>query len=102
MIVADVHIRTTAARMAPAATIVRNDLVPSQVEMSHSGNKKARRSGLNPLPTPSARAPHIANCFSPFQQRQQQYAVSSEKRARWGRNGPSRLECQKTGLTNSS
>src|SRR5262245_8383433 len=99
MIVADVHIRTTAARTAPAATMVRNDLVPSHVEMSQSGNKKAMRSGLNPLPTPSARAPHVANRFSPFQQRQQQYAVSSENSARFGRRGPSKAENQKTGFT---
>src|SRR5215468_2864416 len=81
---------------------VFHDFVPTHEETSHSGNKKATRSGRKPPPTPSAAAPHIANRFSPFQQRQQQYAVSKENRARFGRNGPSRLECQKTGFNNSN
>src|SRR5262245_61645586 len=98
MIVADSHISTTAARTAPAAAIVRKDLVPSQVETTHRGNKNARSSGRNPLPIPSATAPHVANCFSPFQQRQQQYAVRSENSARFGRRGPSTPENQKTGF----
>src|SRR6516162_427501 len=91
-----------AASTAADCSMVFHDLVPIHEETAHKGNKNATRSGRNPLPTPSATAPHIANCFSPFQQRQQQYAVSNENRASSGRNGPSRLECQNTGLTNNN
>src|SRR5262245_40522446 len=63
------------------------------------------RSGLNPLPMPKATAPQSANCFSPFQHRQQQYAINRENKPRNGRNGPpfgSRLAYQKTGFTNNN
>src|SRR5262245_35861800 len=75
------------------------DLVPTHAEANHIGKRKAIRSGRNPLPTARAIAPHTANCFSPFQHRQQQYAVSNENSARNGRSGPSRLEYQTTGLS---
>src|SRR5262245_56445073 len=90
---------TIPAKTAPAVNNVGKDLVPSQVDTIQSGNKKAIRSGRKPLPIPRATAPQIANCFSPFQQRQQQYAVKSENNARFGRNGPSRAENQKIGFT---
>src|SRR4051794_8179403 len=102
--------QTNAPSQIPAMTAItakpwnmaRQDLVPTHVDISQSGNKKAARSWRKPLPTASATAPHTANCFSPFQQRQQQYAVNKENSARFGRNGPSRPECQKTGFTRSN
>src|SRR5436190_12981741 len=93
------HTTTIPASTAPAFVTDRHDFVPAHAETSQSGNRNARRSGLNPLPMPSATAPQYANRFSPFQQRQQQYAVSNEKSARFGRSGPSRVACQKTGFT---
>src|SRR5205823_2446125 len=96
---APVHTITIIKKTRPATQTARQDFVPTQAEINQSGNKNAIRSGRNPLPAPSAAAPQIANRFSPFQQRQQQYAVTSENRARCGRSGPSKLECQKTGFT---
>src|SRR5436309_820458 len=93
------QIVTTATMTARPFNNKDQDLVPAHVEISQTGNKNASRSGRKPLPTPRAAAPHSANCFSPFQQRQQQYAVSRENSARWGRSGPSSPDCQNTGFT---
>src|SRR5215510_10945621 len=93
---------TIKTNTANAFNTAHHDFVPTHADTNHSGNRKAIRSGRNPLPIPSATAPHSANCFSPVQHRQQQYAVSNENRARYGRSGPSRLECQDTGLTKRS
>src|SRR6185369_10658026 len=82
-----------------------HDFVPRRADSNQRGKRKAIRSGRNPLPMPNAMAPQSANCFSPFQHRQQQYATNSENKPRKGRNGPpfgSRLAYQKTGFTNSS
>src|SRR5262249_48471851 len=98
---APVHIVTIKASTTPATITPRHDFVPTPAETSQIGNRKAIRSGRKPLPTPKATAPHKANRFSPFQHRQQQYAVSNENNARLGRSGPSRPECQKTGFTRS-
>ena len=93
------QIVTIATRRAKPFSTAAHDLVPAQVEISQIGNKNASRSGRKPLPMLRAAAPHSANCFSPFQQRQQQYAVSRENSARWGRSGPSSPDCQNTGFT---
>ena len=99
MTTAPIHTSAIPASTMNALMTNRHDFVPAHAETNQSGNKNAARSGLNPLPTPSATAPQYANRFSPFQQRQQQYAVSNEKSARFGRSGPSTVACQKTGFT---
>src|SRR6185503_5764405 len=96
---AAIQTNTIALSAATPVSVDHHDLTPTHVEASQSGNRNAMRSGRNPLPMPNATAPQIANRFSPFQHRQQQYAVSKENSARFGRSGPSRLECQKTGFT---
>src|SRR5437762_13942342 len=96
---APIQTSTIPASTANACNTARHDFVPTHEESSQSGKRNANKSGRKPLPAPSAAAPQIANRFSPFQQRQQQYAVRSENRARCGRSGPSKLECQKTGFT---
>src|SRR5438128_5310223 len=90
-----------AASTDNALITYRHDFVPAQDEISQSGNKNAIRSGRKPLPMPSTTAPMYAKYFSPVQQRQQQYAVARENNARFGRSGPSRLDCQNGGFTRS-
>src|SRR5689334_11910899 len=88
---------TSRPRVTPA-----RERVPIHADNSQRGNKNPPRSGRNPLPIASATALHIRKDFSPFQQRQQQYAVSSENNPRYGRKGPSIELYQNGGATRSS
>src|ERR1044071_4421712 len=95
------HSNTTIVIAANAFATAIIERVPIHEDNSHSGNRNIPRSGRNPAPAATATAPQTANDFSPFQQRQEQYAVNNEKNARCGRSGPSKDAYQNGGVTRS-